>query len=164
LQKSPLNAPNFFPEVPVVSLEPMFLQSTNKAFCNKTGFENYILCREPTVSRIGNRETSTFGIIAKNPKVPTPRRTVLDSILQAASKSKADRALIIPTSELNLPDKSTETSAIKKALRSELLLENHNKFVFCNEYSTKCYVSDSRLTRNDKISSRAFPRPVSLSH
>jgi hypothetical protein len=160
LEKIPLDIPNFFPEVPIVSLEPTLLQSTNKAFCSKTGFESYILCREPTVSRIGDREASTFGYLAKNPRIPTPRQTVLDSILQAASKSDADRALIIATSELKLSDAKAEKSQLKQ--RKKNSLENYNKFVFCNKYSSICYLSDSRLRGKGKSNSRVILKPVSL--
>jgi hypothetical protein len=71
----------------------------------KSIFSSYILCREPTVSVIGdasNVAKTSFGHLAASPMVAPSRLRVSNNLLDKATQNAGDYLQTIPVSELDV--------------------------------------------------------------
>jgi hypothetical protein len=163
-EKVSLEIPSYFPEPPSLSIDPSILLSEHGSSRMSSVFSSYIMCSDPVVSKIGSRENSSFGSIARQPLIPSPRRTVMDNVLKAGTKAEGDSALIVPVSAIDinlLPNESTSSSKGKK----KQMLANPNKLLFVDNLSAAVYLADNRVKTmmNPDIVGKIGTLSVSLS-
>ncbi len=151
--KIPLVMPSSFAASPSVLINPAVLQSTQLGG-RCTAFSSFIMCGNPVVSKVGSRDESTFGPMACKPMIPSPKRTVAETILRAGSRKDGDGGQIIATAAVDVSLHPKTTSMLRKGRKPCALRENPNKFIFSERLSSSCYVPDSRRKgRTGKLSS-----------
>jgi hypothetical protein len=125
---------------------------------------SYIFCGNPTVSAVGSVEDSTFGPIARNPIIPSSKRTVAATILSAGSKSEGDKGIIVATTALDASLLPKMITPPRKGRKPRPLLANHNRFIFSEKLSSAFYVPDSRKKgKVGKVGTRNSSDSVSIS-
>ncbi|KAI2496820.1 exonuclease [Fragilaria crotonensis] len=151
-EKIPLVMPSSIAASPSVLICPTVLQSTHLG--GMTGFSSFIMCGNPVVSKVGSRAESSFGPMAIKPMIPSPKRTVAETILSAGSRKDGDRGQIIATAAVDVSLHPRTTAMVRKGRKPWALRENPNKFIFSERLSSSCYMPDSRRTgRAGKLSS-----------
>jgi len=163
VEKTALEVPNFYPDIPPLSINPLVLlkEQAVGGTLSTSVFSSYIMCSDPLVSSVGSREESTFGAIARNPLVPTPRRTVAKTVIDAGSKSQGDTGLLVPTSvlKIDLLPKGEVGNIRKKNKGARELLANPNKLLYSDKLASECYLPDKRRKGKEyrgKVTGRGF--------
>jgi len=162
-EKTSLEVPNFYPDLPPLSINPLVLLKEQPVGSTlpTSVFSSYIMCSDPLVSSVGSREESTFGAVARNPLVPTPRRTVAKAVIDAGSKSQGDTGLMVPTSvlKIDLLPKREVGNTRRKDKGAREPFANPNKLLYSDKLASECYLPDNRRKGEDyrgKTTGRGF--------
>lgn len=147
-EKTALEMPAFYPELPLMSIDPSVLFSKQSGMTNSV-FSAYIMCGTPAVTPLRSQdEESAFGQIASKPMIPSSKRTVLESFLGVGSRTDGDSGIIVPTSAFDvslIPKAAAKpTTSARKGRKGKTMLANPNKILFSDKMSSICYQQDSR--------------------
>ncbi|KAI2505269.1 exonuclease [Fragilaria crotonensis] len=126
--KDSLVMPSSIAASPSVLICPTVLQSTHLG--GMTGFSSFIMCGNPVVSKVGSRAESSFGPMAIKPMIPSPKRTVAETILSAGSRKDGDRGQIIATAAVDVSLHPRTTAMVRKGRKPWALRETRTSLSF----------------------------------
>jgi len=150
-EKISLEVPNFYPGLPPFSISPTVLFKDQPAGNTTTDslFSSYIMCTDPLISSKEPQRESIFDPIARDPLVPTSRRIVASTVINAGSKSRGDSGLIVPASALKIELLSKDDTNVEVPQSSKGQFSNPNKLLYSEKLASTCFSPDMRRNGTD---------------